>query len=91
MKFGLLSMRCEEGNTEYTLNTIIGCLRQYAGSGVDLLCFGEAFLQGFDALTFSYEDDINTAISADSSIFRSIQQGAKENNLGVGFYQQFCW
>ena len=90
MKFGLLSMKFAEGNTEYNRNTIISCLRQYAGSGIDLLCFGEAFLQGFDALTFYYEDDINTAISTDSSFFRSIQQGTKDYNLGVtfGYYER---
>jgi N-carbamoylputrescine amidase len=35
---------------------------------VDLLCFGESFLQGFDALDWNYERDKTVAVSADSDI-----------------------
>lgn len=34
----------------------------------DLLCFGEAFLQGFDALCWDYARDRETAVSLDSEI-----------------------
>lgn len=90
MKFGLLTMRFEEGNIDFNLNTILNCIKLYADSGIDLLCFGEAFLQGFDAFAFQYEKDIKLAITTDSDIFRSIQDAAKHYDIGVtfGYYEK---
>lgn len=43
-----------------------------AGSTADLLCFGEAFLQGFDSLTWDYGTDRTVAVAQDSEVMRRI-------------------
>lgn len=39
-----------------------------------LICFGESFLQGFDALVWNYEIDKNMAISQNSEIMNTIKE-----------------
>jgi len=46
---------------------------------VSLLCFGEAFLQGFDSLSWDYENDQHVAISVDCPIMHELR------NLTVGY------
>lgn len=89
MKFGLLAMRFDEGNIQYNADKIIECMRQHANKGFDLLCFGEAFLQGFDAFAFQYEKDIKLAVRTDSDCFRTIREAARQNNIAVtfGYYE----
>lgn len=38
----------------------------------ELLCFGESFLQGFDALNWNYEHDRHIAVSSDSGIMQQL-------------------
>ncbi len=38
----------------------------------DLLCFGEAFLQGFDAMNWEYSHDREVAVTQDSGMIQSI-------------------
>ena len=45
---------------------------QRAEGKADLLCFGEAFLQGFDALSWDYSTDAGIAIAQDSSVMQQI-------------------
>lgn len=42
-------------------------------NGADLLCFGEAFLLGFDSLCWNYESDKSMALSTDSEVFSVIR------------------
>lgn len=49
MNIGLASYRCENKNMEFNISQIERAMREAQGK-VDLLCFGEAFLQGFDSL-----------------------------------------
>lgn len=65
MKIGLAAYRCENRNTALNMSQIELAMKRMAGK-VDLLCFGEAFLQGFDALCWDYERDKTTALSLDS-------------------------
>lgn len=65
MKIGLASSRFVNGNMEFNLSQIKKALRRAQGKA-DLLCFGEAFLQGFDALCWDYETDREIAIAKDS-------------------------
>ncbi|NMA18266.1 MAG: hypothetical protein GX939_05870 [Clostridiaceae bacterium] len=39
---------------------------------VDLLCFGESFLQGFDALSWNIDDDIEIAVAQDSDVIQHL-------------------
>lgn len=58
---------------------------------VDLICFGEAFLHGFDALSWNYEQDKKIAISLESDYIKDIQLVAKHHQIAVsfGFYELF--
>lgn len=71
MKIGLASYRFENGGIEHNLSQIEKALARARGD-VDLLCFGETFLQGFDALSWGYERDKDIAVSVDSEIMRRL-------------------
>ena len=47
MRIGLVSYRCENKNIAFNISQIEKAFREAKGKA-DLLCFGEAFLQGFD-------------------------------------------
>ena len=65
MKIGLVSYRCENRNTAFNVSQIELAMKR-AGGKADLLCFGEAFLQGFDALCWDYETDRTIALELSS-------------------------
>ncbi len=51
----------------------------------DMICFGEGFLHGFDALTWDYNKDKHIAITNDSHMIHDIRKLASENGLSIGF------
>ena len=65
MRIGLVSYRCENRNIAFNMKQIEHAMRCSEGK-VDLLCFGEAFLQGFDALCWNYEADKAIALELSS-------------------------
>lgn len=65
MRIGLVSYRCENKNVFFNMSQIERAMSEAKGK-VDLLCFGEAFLQGFDSLCWDYETDKNLAIELES-------------------------
>lgn len=58
--------------------------------GVDLLVFGEAFLQGFDGLTWDVEEDKDIALSLQDDAIKLLRGLAKEHSVAVsfGFYEK---
>ena len=54
-------------------------------NGADLVCFGEAFLQGFDSLCWNYESDKSMALSTDSEVFSVIRNKSKEIGIDLLF------
>ena len=67
------------------LSTILACLKECALQNVDLLCFGEAFLHGFDGLDWKYEKDVSAALSVDSEVFLTISNAARECGVAAAF------
>ena len=65
MRIGLASYRCENRDVPFNMSQIEKAMKRSAGK-VDLLCFGEAFLQGFDSLCWDYETDRSTALELTS-------------------------
>lgn len=65
MRIGLVSYRCENRNTAFNMKQIELAMQRSEGKA-DLLCFGEAFLQGFDALCWDYEADKAAALELSS-------------------------
>ena len=67
MKIGLAPYKFKNNDIGFNLSQIEKAMSSVQGK-VDLLCFGETFLQGFDALSWEYEKDKDIAVSLDSPI-----------------------
>ena len=65
MRIGLASLRCVNGDITHNISQIERALRETQGKA-DLICFGEAFLQGFDSLCWEYEKDQHLAVELSS-------------------------
>lgn len=61
MTVGLVSFICKNKDITYNLSQIERAMREVQGK-VDLICFGEAYLQGFDCLCWDYKTDKNVAV-----------------------------
>ena len=82
MRIGLACYRCENRNTAFNLGQIERALREARGRA-DMLCFGEAFVQGFDALCWDYETDRETALSQDSPAFHRMKQWTAQYGVAL--------
>lgn len=71
MRIGLATYEFINNNIDHNLAQIERGLKEVSGKA-DLLCFGEAFLQGFDSLCWDYDLDRAVAIAQDSEIMDSI-------------------
>lgn len=69
MKIGLACYEFKNNDIPFNISQMEKVLK-CAQEKVDLLCFGETFLQGFDALCWNYETDKDLAISTDSEVMR---------------------
>lgn len=89
MKIGLAVYEFQNNNPEFNIAQIEKALRTAQGK-VDLLCFGEAFLQGFDALTWNYDRDRHTAVSQDSETMRGLcrMSAAYGTDLLFGYIEE---
>ena len=65
MKIGLAAYECRMNDAAFNLAQIERALAE-AGDA-ELVCFGEAFLQGFSAVTSDYAADIELAAAQDSA------------------------
>lgn len=69
MKIGLVSYKFINNDVAFNMSQMEKAMRLVQGKA-NLLCFGETFLQGFDALNWNYENDKHIAISVDSEIMQ---------------------
>ena len=83
MRIGLVSYRCENRNVAFNLKQIETAMQRAQGSA-DFLCFGEAFLQGFDALAWEYEKDRTMALALTSEEIALIRKWTVQYGLSVG-------
>lgn len=56
-----------------------------ASRGAELILFPEAFLQGFEGLTFAYQKDIEIAVSAQGAEIAEIRKICRAHEIAVGF------
>lgn len=84
MKIALASLGFIDKDIIYNKNVIINTLKIFSNK-VDIVVFGEAFLQGFDALTFKYNEDLNMVLSINSNIIKEIEDACKIYNISVSF------
>ena len=72
MKIGLASYEFKNGDVSFNLRQMERAMAGAQGRA-DLLCFGEAFLQGFDGLIWQYDYDKNVAIAPDSPVMEQLK------------------
>jgi len=84
MKIGLAQYKFINKDITFNLAQMEKAIKESAGK-VDLLCFGETFLQGFDSLSWKYEEDKNVAVTKDSPEMRTICNWSKEYSVAVAF------
>lgn len=81
MRIALASAKFINGNIAFNLNQMERYMGEAKAWGADLVCFGETFLQGFDALTWDYARDRQTAVTTDSELFRGLCR--RTEDLGI--------
>lgn len=82
MRFGLASYRIKNKNTEFNISQIERAMKEVEGK-VDLLCFGEAVLQGFDSLSWNYKEDKEMAVSMDSETMSRLKKLTVKYGMGI--------
>lgn len=83
MKIGLVSCLMKDNDIEHQLAQIEHYVS--TNNNCDLICFGESFLQGFEGLTWNYDEDIKRALDQDDPIILYIRKLAKSYNCGISF------
>lgn len=83
MIIGLAAYKFINNNIEFNISQIKKAIR--ASKNIDMLCFGEAFLQGFDAFKWNYENDKDIAISKDSNIMKILEKMSKDYEIDLAF------
>lgn len=73
MRIALASARFINHDLDFNMAQIERCMEEAKTRGAELVCFGEAFLQGFDALNWDYDHDKAVALSAASPVFRRLR------------------
>ena len=84
MKIALMSKEFINNDIDFNCEQIISSIKMLAGKA-DLICFGEAFLQGFDSLSWKYKIDANIALAIDSKPIKRIRKIANEHKIAVAF------
>ncbi|MGL4336342.1 MAG: carbon-nitrogen hydrolase family protein [Turicibacter sp.] len=87
MKIGLASKRFINGDIQQNSLTIVEMMKEAKQNNVEMLCFGEAFLQGFDSLCWNYDVDKERALNISSLPIQQICKSAKE----IGICTTFGW
>lgn len=84
MKIALCAAEFVNGDTQGNIGKIKRLAEEYSGRA-DMLCFGEAFVQGFDGLTWNYEKDVDIAVSQDSPEIEGLRNAARRTGTALGF------
>lgn len=74
MVIGLVSSFNIDNDIEYNVEQIRNYSEQAKDNSIDLICFGESFLQGFECLSWKYEEDCKIAKQIDSEIVHQIKE-----------------
>lgn len=82
MQVGLASFACENGNLPFNMAQIERAMREVRGKA-DLLCFGEAYLQGFHSLCWDYTVDKEMALELNSEAIGQLCQWSKAYGVAL--------
>lgn len=81
---GLAVYKFINNDIKHNLSKIETALER-ASSKVDIICFGETFLQGFDAFTWNYENDKDIAISCNDEVIFKLRKCTVDFSVGLMF------
>lgn len=81
----LASKAFANGDVPANLETMLATMKEAAEKGADLVCFGEAFLQGFDSLCWTYEKDRMMTLTQDDASIISLREASKKLGVDVLF------
>lgn len=82
LKIGLVSAKM----TERDVTTQIDQIEDFASlGGHDLICFGESYLQGFEGLTWDYDQDLQIALTVEDEGIERIRSIAKRHQCAISF------
>ena len=84
MKIGLAVYEFRDNDIAFNLAQMERAMRSVQGQA-DLLCFGETFLQGFNALSWTYETDKDIAVQTDSEVMAQIGRMTLQYGVDVLF------
>ncbi|MBR4445311.1 MAG: carbon-nitrogen hydrolase family protein [Solobacterium sp.] len=82
MRIGLAAYQCKNGDLSFNMYQIERAMKCAAGKA-DVLCFGEAFLQGFDSLCWNYKEDAAIAVEQSSAVMKQLQRWTSEYGLSL--------
>ncbi len=85
MKIALASARIVDGDINFNLSQLERYMRQARAAGADLVCFGEAFLQGFNSLSWHYDKDQETALPSYSRELAQIRAMTRDTGIDALF------
>ncbi|MBR5547220.1 MAG: carbon-nitrogen hydrolase family protein [Clostridia bacterium] len=85
MKIALVSARVRNNDVPFNLAQMRKYMLQAKAQNADLICFGESFLQGFDAFSWEYEKDRAIALSVEDDLFRQLIHESAELGIDLLF------
>lgn len=83
MKIGLVAAKMKDNNIDFSIEQIKNIAKN--NSDLDLICFGESYLQGFEGLKWNFLEDKNIAIEVNSSEIKRIKEIAIKYNIAISF------
>ena len=84
MRIAMAAVGFRNGDISFNVNKMIEIAREYSGR-VEMIVFGETFLQGFDSLNWDFEHDSKIAISIHHSIIDVLRKEAERCRVALSF------
>ncbi len=85
MKIALAGARVRNNDIAFNLAQMRAYMAKARDQGAELVCFGEAFLQGFDAFCWEYEKDCMVAVSVQDDVFLQLMADTKKLGIDLLF------
>lgn len=85
MKIALASAKVADKDISFNISQLDRYMQEAIKERADLICFGESFLQGFNALSWNFEEDKDMAVSTGSPIFEEICGLSRKHGIDVMF------
>ena len=85
MKIALACYEFKNNEIQANLKKLESGMKLASSKQADLVCFGEAFLQGFDSLNWNYEHDKEIAVSQNDEIIQTILEFTIKYKVDIMF------